>query len=223
MKRPPVNGPLAIMSRRVPTRSRCGQGAGGPSSDSARWAVIPSSTSPAPASSSSVPSTWRATTIRQSRREFPAGGDLPVRLDSPTPREHQRWRPRHYRHRRTGLTGHRSCRYLTERHPHQNCRTRSISRCPPPALALRHKERAPSDGQTNRRPDKNAGGERSAVPREPPPSMMRADSSECGYEIPTTQERDLHGPASRPSPLGECRHTQTSCRTNLRAQTGATP
>ena len=39
----------------------------------------------------------------------------PARHDSPTRREHERLRPRHYRHRRTGLTGHRGCRQLTEK------------------------------------------------------------------------------------------------------------
>ena len=186
MKRPPVNGPLAIMSRRVPTRSRCGQGAGEPSWVSARWAVIHSWTSPAPDSSSSVPNTWRVTTIRQPRRESLGGRDPPARHDSLTRREHERWRPRHHRHRRTGLTGHRSCRHLMERLPHQDTRTRSISGCPPSSRALRHAARVPSDGQTNRYPDKNGGSERSAVPMEPPPSMMRADSPESGHETQPT-------------------------------------
>ena len=36
----------------------------------------------------------------------------------------------HYRHRRTGLTGHRSCRYRTERYPRQNNGTRTSRRDP---------------------------------------------------------------------------------------------
>jgi hypothetical protein len=112
----------------VPTRSRCGQGAGGPSSDSARWAGIHWWTSLARASSSSGPNTWRVRTIRPLRRVPLAGGDPSAPHDSPTRREDQRLRPRHYRHRRTGLTGHRSCRYRTEWHPQQSSRTRTSRR-----------------------------------------------------------------------------------------------
>ena len=67
---------------------------------------------------------------RRPRRELRAGRVPPARHDSPTHREHERWRPRHYHHRRTGLTGHRGRRQLTERSPCRKTRRRKSRRDP---------------------------------------------------------------------------------------------
>ena len=129
---PPADGSPAIVSGRVPTRSRCGRGAGAPSWASAVSAVIHSWTSPDRASSSSVPNTWNVTTIRQLRPATRAGHDPPAQHGSPPHHDRQRSSLSHHRHRRTGLTGRRGHRQVREKHPPRNNRTRRSRRDPRP-------------------------------------------------------------------------------------------
>jgi hypothetical protein len=86
----------------------------------------------------------------------------------------------------------------------------------PPLLQLSH-ERASTPDHSDEIDlglpadlDRRGGRERSAVSREPSPSMRRADTSESGHESPTTQEWDLQD--QRPN-----RHASAGGQENIEA------